>query len=46
MDEIVNMIMGYSTELDAEVIIRLIVMMMGLELFTAACGLIAQMKGR
>lgn len=46
MDEIVNLIMGYSTELDAEVIIRLVVVMMGLELFTAACGLISGMKGR
>ena len=46
MDEIVNLIMGSSTTLDAYVIIRLIVMTMGLELFATACAALGQMKGR
>lgn len=46
MDEIVNLIMGSSTTLDAPVIIRLVVMCMGLELFSFACAALGQMKGR
>lgn len=44
MDEIVNLIMGTSTTLDAPVIIRLCVMCMGLELFAVACGMLGSMK--
>ena len=46
MEQIVNMIMQGSVELDGEVVVRLIVVMMALELTTCICGLIGQTKGR
>ena len=44
MDAIVNLIVGESTTLDVYVFVRLVVVMMALELFTMACGLIGGMK--
>lgn len=44
MDEIVNLIVGSSTTLDVYVVVRLIVLMMSMELFSVACGLIGGMK--
>lgn len=44
MDAIVDLILQGSTTLDAPVVIRLIVMCMGLELFAVACGLLGGMK--
>ena len=44
MDEIVNLILQGSNTLDAPVIVRLVVMLMGLELFTVACGFLGGMK--
>ena len=44
MDEIVNLIVGSSTTLDVYVVVRLIVLMMAMELFSVACGLIGGMK--
>lgn len=44
MDAIVNLIIGESTTLDVYVFVRLVVVMMALELFTMACGLIGGMK--
>lgn len=44
MDAIVDMIIGESISLDVYVIVRLVVLMMFLELFTMACGLIGGMK--
>lgn len=46
MEEIVNLIMGTSTTLDAYVIIRLVVLCMALELFSVACAMLGGMKGR
>lgn len=46
MDEIVSLIMGSSTTLDAYVIVRLIVMCMALELFSVGCAMLGSMKGR
>lgn len=46
MDEIVNLIMGSSTTLDAYVIVRLIVLCMALELFSVACAMLGSMKTR
>lgn len=46
MDELVTLIMGNSTTLDAEVIIRLCLVFMGLELFSVACAMLGGMKGR
>lgn len=44
MDEIVNLIMGSSTTLDAYVIVRLCVLYMGLELMTAVAAALGRMK--
>lgn len=44
MDAIVNLIVGTSTTLDVYVIVRLIVVMISLELFATACGLLGGMK--
>lgn len=44
MDEIVNLILQGSNTLDAPAIVRLVVMLMGLELFTVACGFLGGMK--
>lgn len=46
MEEIVNLIMGASTTLDAYVIVRLVVLCMSLELFSVACAMLGGMKGR
>lgn len=46
MEEIVNLIMGTSTTLDAYVLIRLVVLCMALELFSVACAMLGGMKGR
>lgn len=44
MEELVNLIVGSSTTLDVYVVVRLIVLMMAMELFSVACGLIGGMK--
>lgn len=44
MEAIVNLIIGESTGLDVYVVVRLVVLMMIMELFTMACGLIGGMK--
>ena len=44
MDALVNLIVGTSETLDVYVIVRLVVVMMGLELFAVACGLLGGMK--
>ena len=44
MNEIVEMIMGSSTTLDAYVVVRLIVVMMALEMFAVGCGFLGSMK--
>lgn len=44
MDAIVELILQGSTTLDAPSIVRLIVMLMGLELFSVACGFLGSMK--
>lgn len=44
MDAIVNLILDGSTSLDAPSIVRLVVMLMGLELFSVACGFLGSMK--
>lgn len=44
MEELVNLIMGSSTTLDAFVIVRLVVLMMALEMFAVACGFLGSMK--
>lgn len=46
MEELVYLIMGSSTTLDAYVIVRLVVLNMCLELFAVACALLGNMKGR
>ena len=46
MEQIVQMIMQGSVELDGVVLVRLIVYMMSLELFVVAMGLIGRSKGR
>lgn len=46
MDELVNLIMGNSTTLDAYVIVRLVVIMMALEMFSVICAMLAGFKGR
>ena len=38
MDALVDLILNGSTELDAPAIVRLIVVVMALELFSVACG--------
>ena len=44
MDAIVNLIVGTSTTLDVYVMVRLIVVMISLELFTTVCGFLGGMK--
>lgn len=44
MEAIVNLIVGSSTTLDVYVIVRLIVVMISLELFSLACGYLGGMK--
>ena len=44
MDVLVNLIVGNSTTLDVYVIVRLIVVMISLELFSTACGFLGGMK--
>ena len=44
MDAIVNLILQGGNTLDAESIVRLVVMLMGLELFSVACGFLGGMK--
>ena len=44
MDAVVNLILQGSTTLDAPAVVRLIVVCMGLELFSVACGLLGGMK--
>lgn len=44
MDQIVNLILQGSETLDAPSVVRLIVMLMGLELFSVACGFLGSMK--
>lgn len=46
MSDLMNLIMGNSTTLDVYVIVRIIIVVMGLELFTVACALLGGMKGR
>lgn len=45
MDEIVNLIMGSSTTLDAYVIVRIIVLCLALELLVVAMAMLGGMKG-
>lgn len=45
MDEIVNLIMGTSTTLDAYVIVRLVVLCLALELLVVAMAALGGMKG-
>lgn len=44
MDEIVNLILCGSETLDAPSIVRLVVLLMGLELFSVACGFLGSLK--
>lgn len=44
MEQIVNLILQGSETLDAPSVVRLIVMLMGLELFSVACGFLGSMK--
>ena len=44
MQDLLNLIMGSSTTLDVYVIVRLIVVITALELFTICCALIGGMK--
>ena len=44
MESLVNLIVGTSTTLDVYVIVRLIVVMIALELFSTACGFLGGMK--
>lgn len=44
MDELVYLILQGSDTLDAPSIVRLIVVLMGLELFSVACGFLGAMK--
>lgn len=44
MEELVNLIMGSSTTLDAYVVVRLVVLMMALEMFAVSCGFLGSMK--
>lgn len=46
MQDLMNLIMGTSTTLDVYVIVRIIIVAMGLELFTVACAFLGNMKGR
>lgn len=44
MEELVYFITQGSAEIDALFMTRLVVVMMGMELFTVACGLVGKMK--
>lgn len=44
MQDLLNMIIGTSTTLDVFVIVRLLLVFMGLELFVIACALLGSMK--
>lgn len=44
MDALVDLILNGSTELDAPTIVRLIVVVMALELFSVACGFLGGMR--
>ncbi len=44
MDEVVNLILQGSDTLDAPAIVRLVIVLMGLELFSVACGFLGGMK--
>lgn len=44
MDNLVNLIVGTSTTIDVYVIVRLVVVLMGLELFAVVCGMLGSMK--
>lgn len=44
MDALVDLILNDSTELDAPAIVRLIVVVMALELFSVACGFLGGMR--
>lgn len=46
MQDLLNMIIGTSTTLDVFVIVRLLLVFMGLELFVIACALLGSMKRR
>lgn len=46
MDSLITWIVGSSTTLDVYVIVRLVAMCMGLEMFSVACGLLGGVKGR
>lgn len=46
MQDLLNMIIGTSTTLDVFVIVRLLLVFMGLELFVIACALLGNMKRR
>ena len=44
MEELVMYLTQGSGAIDAFLIVRLVVVMMGMELFTTACGLLGNMK--
>ena len=44
MDAVVDLILNGSAELDAPSIVRLIVVVMALELFSVACGFLGGMR--
>ena len=44
MDNIVNLILGGSAELDGPAVVRLIVVVMALEIFSVACSFLGGMR--
>ena len=46
MDSLVNLMVGSSTSIDVYVIVRLVVVLMGLEMFSVACAMLGNMKRR
>ena len=46
MEQLVNLIVGSSTTLDVYVIVRLVVVCMGLELFAVICAFLGSTKGK
>lgn len=44
MDALVDLILNGSAELDAPAIVRLIIVVMALELFSVACGFLGGMR--
>lgn len=44
MDNIVNLILDGSTELDGPAVVRLIVVVMALEMFSVACSFLGGMR--